>query len=362
MRQRILSISLLILTFMLGGLAVYLFFSSPATNRITNKINKITIDDKGISTAVDKVYNAVVLVEVYKGKTVASSGTGFVYKKDKDYGYIITNEHVVNSSGNLVVTFANNKDVEATLLGGDVFADIAVLRVPVSEVLNIVSLGDSNKIKLGDTLFTVGSPVGSEYMGTVTRGILSGKNRMVSVSVSGGNTDDWIMEVLQTDAAINPGNSGGPLVNINGEVIGINSMKFVKQEIEGMGFAIPIEYAMMYIDKLEKGQKIERPYLGIQLIDVEDTYGLYSAGIMIDQNITSGVVVGGLETGSPAAKSGLKKGDIILKVNDDDIKNRAYLRYSLYKHKVGDTIKITYYRDKKVNTVNIKLTKVNQEL
>jgi serine protease Do len=361
MRQRIVSISLLLIVFILGGVFTYAYLKNPTMNNIVNKTNKITIDDKGINSSVEKVYNAVVLVEVYKGRTVAGSGTGFVYKKDKDYGYIMTNEHVVNGAGELVVTLANGKETKATLLGGDVFADIAVLRIPIKEVVDVVTLGDSDKSKLGDTLFTIGSPMGSEYMGTVTRGILSGKNRMVSVSVSGGDTDDWIMEVLQTDAAINPGNSGGPLLNINGEVIGINSMKFVKQEIEGMGFAIPIEYAMMYIDKLEKGEKIDRPYLGLQLIDVEDSYGLYSANILIDESIVSGAVVGSVMEKSPAANVGLKKGDIILKIDDNNLENRAYLRYLLYKHQVGDTIKITYYRDKKVQNINVKLVKATEE-
>jgi serine protease Do len=355
MRQRILLICLLVLTFLAGGFFVYELTKEGKIYR-TENVSEVTIDDKGISASVEKIYDAVVLIEAYKGTEVISSGTGFVYKKDNKNGYIITNEHVIAGATKIQVTFYNYNVVDATLLGEDEFADIAILSVNASHILKVAEIGNSNDAKLGDTVFTVGTPIGNEYMGTVTRGIISGKDRMVTVSVS-GSVDDWVMEVLQTDAAINPGNSGGPLVNVNGQVIGINSLKFVKQEIEGMGFSIPIEYAMSHVDKLEKGTKIIRPYLGVELIDAIDTIGLYRAGIAIDEKIKEGAVVASVEANTPAASSGFKKGDVILKIGDTTLKNSAYLRYSLYKYSVGDTIDVTYYRNKETKTIQVKLNK-----
>lgn len=355
MRQRIAVVCLLILTFLAGGYVTYTILDKNNVN-ITENVSKVTIDDKGISASVEKIYDAVVLIESYRGTEVVSSGTGFVYKKDDTKGYIMTNEHVIAGATKVQVTFYNYNVVDATVLGGDEFADIAILSVDAKNVLKVAELGKSTDSKLGDTVFTVGTPIGNEYMGTVTRGIISGKDRMVTVSIS-GSIDDWVMKVLQTDAAINPGNSGGPLVNINGEVVGVNSLKFVKQEIEGMGFSIPIEYAMLHVNKLEKSIKIERPYLGVQFIDVVDTISLYRAGISIDESIKEGAVIESVLPDAPASSSGLKKGDVILKIGDTILKNQAYLRYCLYKYSVGDTISVTYSRNKVIKTTNVKLNK-----
>ena len=163
------------------------------------------------------------------------------------------------------------------------------------------------------------------------------------------------MEVLQVDAALNPGNSGGPLVNINGEVIGINSMKLVESKIEGMGFAIPIELVKSISEKLEKGEKIERPLLGVSMLDIDNQYLLYKNGITIDSSIENGVVVVEVVKNSPAGKASLKKGDVLLAINDDEVTNIAYFRAILYKYSVGDTITIKYLRDNKVREVKVKL-------
>jgi hypothetical protein len=176
-------------------------------------------------------------------------------------------------------------------------------------------------------------------------------------SISNSNSNDWVMKVLQIDAAINPGNSGGPLVDATGKVIGITSMKLVQDEIEGMGFAIPIEIAMAHINELEKGNKIEWPLLGISMANVTDSNLLYRSNINIDKNITEGAVVVEIAEGSGASKSDLKPGDVIIKLNGEKIKDTAYLRYELYKNKPGDTIEVTYIRDGKERTTKITLTK-----
>ena len=166
------------------------------------------------------------------------------------------------------------------------------------------------------------------------------------------------MEVLQTDAAINPGNSGGPLFNVNGEVIGIISMKLVQTEVEGMGFAIPIEYATSKLETLEKGETIEWPLLGVQMVNVSDALNSYRySNYNIPEGVESGVIVVGIEKGTGAEHSDLQEGDIIAKINDEEVENSAYLRYELYKYSPGDKITVTYLRDGKEHTTQVTLSK-----
>ena len=315
--------------------------------------NKVTITENGISDSVDKLYDAVVLIENYQNSKLYASGTGFVYKVDGTYGYILTNYHVIAKNTSIKVVMADDSTVEAKYLGGDEYLDVAVIAIPKSSVIKVATIGKSSSAKLGDTVFTVGTPVDYEYRGTVTRGILSGKDRLVSVS----NTNDaYVMKVLQTDAAINPGNSGGPLANSNGEVIGMNSLKLSNEQIEGMGFAIAIEDIMAHVSTFEKGEKIIRPYLGISMANINDKYNLSKEGIKIPDNITKGVVI--LSTVSGSSVDGLlEKNDIITKINDKEIDSAAYLKYELFKYNVGDKIKITFLRDGKVKTIDVTLKK-----
>jgi serine protease Do len=196
--------------------------------------------------------------------------------------------------------------------------------------------------------------MGYDYRGSVTSGVLSGKYRMVTVSVS-SSSEDWAMRVLQIDASINPGNSGGPLLNVNGEVIGICSMKLVDSEIEGIGFAIPIEYAMNHVEQLEKGQEIEWPVLGVSMANLTDTFTLYRNNIRISDDITSGVVV--VEATGAAKDGGIEKGDVITAINGKKTKNIAYLRYELYQHSAGEEVEITVNRNGKDKTLKVTLGK-----
>ena len=255
MRGKIVTFAMLVVSFLGGSLLMYYLLENneSKTQLISNQdsktgivkcSNEIKIDETGISTAVGEIYDATVTIQNYQNEKLDSSGSGFVYKIDDKYGYILTNHHVVADSEKLVITMANDnivEEVKASYVGGDEYLDLAVVRIDKKEVIAVAKLGNSEESNLGDTVLTVGSPISYEYRGTVTRGTLSGKNRMVEVSVVSVN--DFVMKVLQIDAAINPGNSGGPLVNINGEVIGINSLKLAQDKVEGMGFAIPIETA-----------------------------------------------------------------------------------------------------------------------
>ena len=254
----------IILTFcvclcLFGGF--YEFYLKHLVIETTKTIKDVTITDTGIADAVEKVYDSVVTVKNYVRNQLYSTGSGFVFKIDNKYGYILTNYHVISGGNEVSVVFTNNKDEKVTIVGYDEYSDIAVLAVDKSLVLATAQLGSSNNMRIGDTTFAVGTPVDSSvYSWSVTRGILSGKDRMVQV-------DNYVMSVLQTDTAINSGNSGGPLCNSNGEVIGITNMKLASSQIEGMGFAIPIEDAVKNAETIISGKKISRPYLGISIYD-----------------------------------------------------------------------------------------------
>lgn len=360
------TVLLIIFSFVMGGIIMFgLLKWTPLVSEVLGSSSGTVVTKNGtqvyeknsLAASVDKIYDAVAMVKGYQGETLSSTGTAFIYKVDNKYGYLLTNQHVVNNTDKISLIMSNDEEVEATVLGGDEYLDLAVLRIDKAKVTLVANIGSSEKMKLGDAVFTVGSPMGETYRGSVTSGILSGKDRMVSVSVGNSTNSDWVMRVLQLDASINPGNSGGPLLNANGEVIGVCSMKLVDNEIEGMGFAIPIEYAMNHIESLEKGQKIEWPILGITMTNVTDSASLYRNDINIDKNITEGVVVVKIAEGTGAANSDLKSGDVITKINGNKVKDSAYLRYELYQHQAGDTIEITYIRNGKENVTKVKLSK-----
>ncbi len=352
MRGKIVNTVWIILAFFVGiagTVCVYKFV--PNETVVVNRSEKcVTITETDtIKSSVDKIYDAVFLISATTSSGT-STGSGFAYKKDSKNAYIITNEHVISGAKTVKIVNASGETYDATVLGSDEYADIAVLKTDASNVNKIAEIGDSSKIEIGDTIFTVGSPLGEQYFGTVTKGIISGKNRMVGSSNS-------LLEVIQTDAAINEGNSGGPLVNINGEVIGVNSMKIATTNIEGMGFSIPINTVMSYVDRLEKGETIERPVLGITMSDISNTWQLYRYGIIVNSDVEYGAVVVNVQKNYPASDAGLQKGDIIIELDGTKVDDSAHLRYALYKYNIGDTIKIKYYRNNKILETTVKLDK-----
>ena len=343
-----------------GLYALMYFFPEPFVKTITEQkeVKNVTVTDTGLADAVEKVYDAVVVVKTYKNKQLYATGTGFVYKKDGDTAYILTNNHVIESGDAIYAEFNDGNVVETKVKGRDSYSDTAVLAISSEHVTTVATMGSSEDARVGDTVFTVGAPIDSNtYSGTVTRGIVSGKNRLVSVSTSNSSTSDMMMSVLQTDAAINSGNSGGPLLNANGEVIGMNSLKLSSGSststatIEGMGFAIPIETALKYATKLEKGEAIERPSLGVSMLNVSD----FNYPTLSSLGVSSGVYIQTVVSGSPAEKGGIKNGDIIVSADDKEVTNLAYLRYLLYNHTVGDTMKIKVYRKGEYKELTITL-------
>lgn len=328
-----------------------LFYNYYLKNLIVEKTKlekSVTVTDTGIADAVEKVYDSVVTIETYINNRAYASGTGFVFKTEGDKAYILTNSHVISNSNSVKVTFTNNNQVTAEVVGSDEYSDIAVLSVNKEDILLIAETGSSEDMRVGDTTFAVGAPIDSSiYSWSVTRGILSGKDRLVEVT-SSDNKSTYVMEVLQTDTAINSGNSGGPLCNSNGQVIGITNMKLASSQIEGIGFAIPIEEALKYAESIISGKQISRPYLGITIYDATNYY-----------TNASGIYIEYVEQNSAADKAGLQKGDKILEVNGKEVSNSSYFKHQLYKYNVGDEVTIKIERSGKEKEIKVTLGSSN---
>lgn len=290
-----------------------------------------------------------------------SEGSGVIYKLEGKTAYIVTNNHVVEKQDGLEVLLKDGSRVKATLVGTDSYTDLAVLKVESDKVANIkpAVFGDSSSLKVGEPAIALGSPLGSQYANSVTSGIISSLNRQVVNQNEDGQTIN--INAIQTDAAINPGNSGGPLVNMAGQVIGINSSKIVQTEsnvsVEGIGFAIPSNDVVNVINQLEKDGKVVRPALGVTMVNLSDlSTEQVSEIVKTPSSVTQGVVLNTVQPSTPADQAGLKKYDVITKIDDEDVSTGLELQSELYKHKVGDTVKITYYRQDKKNTVSVKLS------
>ena len=362
-KNTILFAIILILIFGLIGYDVYLNYNKKIiqTTNITKTEKEVTVTDKGIAEAVDKLYNATVIVEIVERSQTVGWGSGFVYKVDGDVAYVITNYHVTDGYDKATIEFTSGAQVEGTVIGGDEYTDVSVVKISSEKVIETAKIGQSSSTQLGDTVFAIGTPVSMNFKFTVTRGIMSGKDRLMSMSSKNsstsiynrqGSSESWYINLLQIDASINSGNSGGPLANSNGEVIGITNSKLSSSSIENIGFAIPIEDVLNIADQVIEKGKVERPYLGTSLANVEAA--IYQ-GIIPEDTTVEGTVVAEVAEGSAFDKAKIKKGDIITKFGDYETPNYMYLKYYLYRYKVGDKVKVTYVRDGKEHTAEVTL-------
>lgn len=286
----------------------------------------------------------------------AGSGSGAVYKISDEKAYIFTNNHVVEGSDVVEVLFQDGTRVEADVVGTDLWTDLAVLSINAEGIETKIEFGNSDNLKVGEPAIAIGSPLGTEFASSVTSGVISGIGRTVPVDTTGDGEYDWEMTAIQTDAAINPGNSGGPLVNISGQVVGINSMKISSATIEGMGFSIPSNDAIEIINQLEKDGEIIRPSLGITMIDLAYISNEQKVEeLNLDKDLNEGVVVTRVAAGSSAAQAGIQPRDVIVGFNGEEVTNSVRLRQLLYSSKVGTTVEIEYYRDGQPKVLNLKM-------
>lgn len=289
----------------------------------------------------------------------SSEGSGVIYRKDKDHSYIVTNNHVVDGSDALQVLLNDGTKIDAKLVGKDSYTDLAVLEVPSEKVKKAAEFGDSDKLKVGEPAIAIGSPLGSVYANSATLGIISAKDRKITNENESGQPVN--INALQTDAAINPGNSGGPLINIAGQVIGINSIKIAQAtsgvSAEGMGFSIPSNDVVSIISQLEKDGEVNRPMLGITMSDLAMISKEQQENVLkLPSDVKNGVIVRSLQFASPAEKAGLKQYDVIVAIDGKEIESGTDLQSILYKKKVGETVELTYYREKEKKTTTVELT------
>ena len=366
----------------LGSLTILQLNQKQETNTQNNTtITQTAVKNENSTTkAVDKVKDAVVSIITYSANSqnslfgygesdtdtnteqVSSQGSGVIYKKDGEYAYIVTNTHVINGAKKVDIRLADGTKVPGEIVGTDTYSDIAVVKISSEKVSAVAEFGDSSQLTVGETAIAIGSPLGSEYANTVTQGIVSSLNRTVSLKSEDGQAIST--KAIQTDTAINPGNSGGPLINIQGQVIGITSSKIATNggtSVEGLGFAIPSNDAIKIIEQLEKNGKVTRPALGIQMVNLSNLSTTDLQKLKLPDNITSGVAVRSVQPNMPA-NGHLEKYDVITKVDGNPITSATELQNALYSHSVGDEMTITYYRNGKEETTTIKLDKSTNDL
>ncbi|HLQ75173.1 MAG TPA: trypsin-like peptidase domain-containing protein [Alloiococcus sp.] len=286
----------------------------------------------------------------------AGTGSGAVYRTDGDQAFVFTNNHVVAGSDAIEVMFSDGEIVEAEIVGADEYTDLAVLSIDAEHVESVAEFGDSKELTLGEPAIAVGSPLGGDFALSVTSGVVSGVNRTVPVDNDRDGTIDWEMTAIQTDAAINPGNSGGPLVNVNGQVIGINSMKISSNVVEGMGFAIPSNDAVSIINELETNGEINRPVLGVSLLDSNLLNDQQIAEITgSNEPIDQGAIVVEVASDSAAAEADIQAGDVFTSFNGEPVKNSMELKQAVYTTRIGDTVEAEIIRDGEPMTVSITM-------
>ena len=347
----------------------------------TTTVSKTAVKNENSTTqAVDKVKDAVVSVITYSSNSqnsllgsdetdtdtnaeqVYSEGSGVIYKKEGNTAYLVTNTHVINGAKKVDIRLADGTKVPGEIVGSDTYSDIAVVKIAADKVTTVAEFGDSDQLTVGETAIAIGSPLGSEYANTVTQGIVSSLNRNVSLKSEDGQAIST--KAIQTDTAINPGNSGGPLINIQGQVIGITSSKIATNggtSVEGLGFAIPSNDAINIINQLEKNGKVTRPALGIQMVNLSNLSSTDLQRLNVPSSVTAGVVVRSVITSMPA-NGHLQQYDVITKVDDKAISSTTELQSALYSHSIGDSMTITYYRNGKEETTTIKLDKSTSDL
>ena len=316
-----------------------------------------------VTQAVNKVSDAVVGVinmqqtNFFTQEGNEGTGSGVIYKKSGDKAYVVTNHHVIERANEIEVSLADGTRIPAKLLGSDVITDLAVLEIDGSDVDVIAEFGSSEMLQVGEPALAIGNPLGLRFSSTVTQGIISATERSIPVDLTGNGQIDWYAEVLQTDAAINPGNSGGALVNIEGQVIGINSMKIAQSSVEGIGFAIPTEIAIPVIEDLESIGEVRRPQMGVgirSLNEIPSTY--WQETLRLPEDIKGGVVVTSISPNSPADRAGLQEYDVIVEIEGEAINDGHDLRKFLYtEKKIGDEIDVDIYRNGTRETVKVVL-------
>lgn len=296
-------------------------------------------------------------VQTTNSKSDNELGSGVVYKTVGDTFFVLTNTHIVGEADKVKITYGENKSIKGDVVGKDKWSDIAVVKAKINNKnIKPIHIGNSNKLVLGESILIVGNPLGEEFRNTVSKGIISGLNRLVPVDFDKDNKNDELMQTFQIDASVNPGHSGGAVVNKDGELIGIVSLKINMPSIEGMGFAIPINEAKSIAKELEKNGKVNYPNTGIALENVNDLNHYERSLLKLPNDINDGILVKKLKDDGLGKKSGLKIGDVIVKLEGKTLKDNLQYRHILFNHRQDlKTLSAKIYRDGNIQDIEINL-------
>ncbi|SFL74148.1 serine protease Do [Gracilibacillus orientalis] len=327
---------------------------------ISTKISEIVGE---VSPAVVGVINVQDQSDIWQQEESGGGGTGsgVIYKIENDSAFIVTNHHVIQGSDQVEIVLPDETQVEASVVGSDMFTDLAVIEMDASNAEKVIEVGQSEDVHVGEPAIAIGNPLGLHLSGSVTQGIISGKQRAIPQDFDMDGRADWQAEVIQTDAAINPGNSGGALLNLDGQLIGINSMKIAESAVEGIGFAIPVDDVMPVIQELEANGEMMRAYLGIEAYSLNDIAKVeWERSLNLPDSVEGGIYIRSVEPMSPAAEGDLESYDVITELDGKAIQDIVDLRKHLYSEKsVGDELTITYYREGEENQTTVELTSLS---
>lgn len=356
----------------LMGIIILIVILNPIFNNV-NKNDRMNdnndTDAQKYTTTMKNANNTVKSVVTVENETSKDSslpkdkasqdevGSGVVYKKSGDTLYIVTNAHVVGDKENQKITFSNNKSVVGKVLGKDKWSDLAVVKATSSDSsVKEIAIGDSNNLVLGEPILVVGNPLGVDFKGTVTEGIISGLNRNVPIDFDKDNKYDMLMKAFQIDASVNPGNSGGAVVNREGKLIGVVAAKISMPNVENMSFAIPVNEVQKIVKGLETKGKIDYPDVGVKMKNIASLNSFERQAVKLPGKVKNGVVVDQVDNNGLADQSGLKKGDVITELDGKLLEDDLRFRQIIFSHK-DDLKSITakIYRDGKEKEINIKL-------
>lgn len=321
-----------------------------SANSAIHSVVTVENDTSNSSSSVQK--------ETKEARKDSELGSGVVYKKVGDSIFIVTNAHVVGDKEQQKITYGENKAVTGKVLGTDKWSDIAVVKAKLTQDSDVkaIKMGDSKNLILGEPLVVVGNPLGTEFKGSVSEGIISGLNRHVPVDIDKDGHYDVLMNAFQMDAPVNPGNSGGAVVNRDGKLIGIASMKISMKDVEGMAFAIPVNDVQSIVEQLVKNGEVKYPNTGVKIINTNDLDDSAKQSINLPSKVDNGVVVGEVKPKGPADKSGLQKNDVIVKLDGKQVEDTLRYRQIIFSHnKDLKTLSAQIYRDGKLKNIKLKL-------
>lgn len=360
----VIAIIILIISFITLAYCVYISVSVEkeyANNYNAEKTSTISNleEIKDISATIEEVNNSVVGISkinnkgstifLEDGSTSLGLGTGFIVSKD---GYIVTNQHVSgDKNSSCYVTLEDGRKFTASVVWSDTDLDLSIIKINANN-LSYLELGDSDSIKIAQQVYAIGNPIGYEFQRTVTSGIISGLDRTIKIEEE--NKTYYMEDLIQTDATINPGNSGGPLIDSNGKVLGINSIKITSAE--GIGFAIPINNIKPIIQKLKNNGKYDGATLGVFAYD-KAILPYINSEFGTNMSFENGIYVASVIKNSPASKADIRTGDILLEIDGIELSKMSTLRRYIYEKEIGDSVKIKYIRNRKEYEIDVILAK-----